>query len=63
MDILDSLIEIRKQQKVKQTDLLSNLDINKDTMSRYESRKRKIPIEKLTKYAEFLGYKIRLIKD
>lgn len=62
MDILSSLIQIRKEKKVSQDDLTGTLGINSTTLSRYESGRRKMPYDVLVKYAEYLGYEIRLIK-
>lgn len=62
MEIFDSLIQIRKDQKIDQSHLKSYLGINVITLSRYESKKRKIPFDVLIKYAEYFGYEIRLLK-
>lgn len=62
MDILDSLIQIRKDKKVYQNDLLSYLGVNGTTLSKYESKKRAMPFKVLIKYAEYFGYEIRLLK-
>jgi transcriptional regulator with XRE-family HTH domain len=62
MDILDSLIQIRRDQKVDQKHLKSFLDVNGTTLSRYESKQRQIPFKILIKYAEYFGYEIRLLK-
>jgi len=62
MNILDSLVELRKQQKIKQKIAAKHLEVNDDTMSRYEAKKRKMPHDLLVKYANYLGYEIRLLK-
>ena len=62
MDIFDSLIKIRKDQRVDQKDIIRFIGVNNTTLSRYESKKRKIPFDKLIKYAEYFGYEIRLLK-
>jgi len=60
--ILKSLIQIRKDQKVKHKDLLKSLGINLVTLSRYETGRRNIPFDVLSKYADYFGYEIRLLK-
>ena len=60
MSILDSLIKIRKEQKIKQKQIAVKLGVNKTTMSRYESKSRKISAEDQDKYAEYLGLELKL---
>lgn len=62
MDILDSLIQIRKDKKVYQNDLLNHFGVNGTTLSKYESKKREMPFKVMKKYAEYFGYEIRLLK-
>jgi transcriptional regulator with XRE-family HTH domain len=62
MDILDCLIQIRKDKKVDQKHLKGYLKITGTTLSRYESKKREIPFSVLIKYAEYFDYEIRLLK-
>jgi transcriptional regulator with XRE-family HTH domain len=62
MVIISDLIQIRKDRKIDQKHLLRILGINKTTMSRYESGKRKMPFDIILKYADYLGYEIRLLK-
>lgn len=62
MDILDSLIKIRKDQKTDQKSMLQRLGVTATTLSRYESKKRPMPFNVMVKYAEYLGYEIRLLK-
>ena len=62
MEIFDSLIQIRKQQRVDQKDIIRFIGVNGTTLSRYESKKRNIPFDALKKYAEYFGYEIRLLK-
>lgn len=62
MDILDSLIKIRKQNKCRQITLANSLSITSTSLSRYESRKREIPFSTLIQYAEYFEYEIRLLK-
>lgn len=62
MDILDTLIRQRKLEKVDQKHLKRCLGITGTTLSRYESKKRKMPFDILVKYAEYFGYEIRLLK-
>ena len=62
MDIFDSLIQIRKNEKCDQKALKGYLGITGVTLSRYESKKREIPVKIMQKYAEYFGYEIRLLK-
>ena len=62
MTILESLVQIRKDKRVQQKQMLKHLGINPLTMSYYESGKRKMPFAVMEKYAEFFGYEIRLLK-
>ena len=61
-NILKSLISIRKEKKIDQKHMLSILGVNATTMSRYESGIRRMPHDLMVKYAEYLGYEIRLLK-
>ena len=60
MDILDILVDIRKQKKIRQINLAIFLKVNTLTISRYENKKRKMPYDMLIKYADFLGYELKL---
>ena len=62
MEILDSLIQIRKEKKIDQKDILHDLGVNATTLSRYESKKREMPLKVLIRYANRLGYELRLLK-
>lgn len=62
MEILSSLIQIRKDKKIDQKHLIRHLGVNGTTLSRYESGKRSMPFCVLKKYAEYFGYEIRLLK-
>jgi len=62
MEIFDSLIQIRKDQRCDQKDLKTRLGITGTTLSRYESKQREIPFKTLVKYADYFGYEIRLLK-
>jgi len=62
MNVLDSLIEIRKEKKIKQSDLLITLGITGTTLGKYERLERRIHLDEAIKYANYLGYEIRLIK-
>jgi len=61
MDNLASLIQIRKMKSVYQKDILSDLRITATTLSRYESGKRKMPYDMLERYADCLGYELRIM--
>lgn len=60
MSTLDLLITQRKKQKVKQIEIARHLGITKTTMSKYESKDRKISAEHQDQYAEYLGFEIRI---
>jgi len=60
MDIFNYLIEQRKQRKIKQENLAIFLKVTKVTISRYENKKRDMPYRLMVKYAEFLGYELKL---
>lgn len=62
MDILISLIQIRKDRKTGLKQLAGKLGITSTTLGRYESGKRKMPIDILVKYAEYFDYEVRLLK-
>ena len=63
MNILDKLIKIRKEKKIKQVDMLDALGVNPTTLSRYESGKRDMPVSVLEKYIEFLGLGVQFYWD
>jgi transcriptional regulator with XRE-family HTH domain len=62
MDILMSLIQIRKDRKTEQKITALYLGITQTTLSRYENGIREMPWKLIIKYAEYLGYEIRLLK-
>lgn len=61
MELLDKLIQIRKDRKIDQKFLLKHLGISATTMSRYESKKREMPFSIMIKYADYLGYEFKLM--
>ena len=62
MDILENLIQIRKEKKIDQKHFLHTLGISATTMSRYENKKREMPHSIMVKFANELGYEMRLLK-
>lgn len=60
-EIFSKLIRIRKDKRVDQKYLAQYLNITSTTMSRYESGKRHIPVDLLIKYADYLGYELKLM--
>lgn len=62
MDIIESLVQVRKEKKITQIDIANNLGVTKTTMCRYESGKREMPFSIVREYADCLGYEIRLLK-
>jgi transcriptional regulator with XRE-family HTH domain len=62
MSVLQNLKEIRKLQKGKLEHFARFLETSSQTLGRYESRKRKISLEMAEKYADMMGYELKLIK-
>lgn len=62
MEILKSLIQIRRANRVNQKTILNSLGVNATTLSRYENGQREMPFKVLERYADYLGYEIRLLK-
>lgn len=62
MYILEQLIQIRKEKKITQKEVAKHIGVNKITVGRYENRIRAISGEQLIKYADLLGYELRLLK-
>jgi len=61
MNILVKLSEIRREKKIKQNEIASYLRVSDATMNRYEQGIRKIPLSQVEKYAEYLGYELKLM--
>jgi transcriptional regulator with XRE-family HTH domain len=62
MNILDQLIQIRKEQRYHQKDVAKKLGVTYAMMSHYETKKRKMSHELIVKFADFLGYELRILK-
>lgn len=61
MSTFEKLVELRKKSGISQKEMFKKLDLTKTTMSRYENGSRKISAELQDKYAEYLGYEIKLM--
>jgi transcriptional regulator with XRE-family HTH domain len=61
MSTIKNLAEQRVKLGIKQITIAKELSVTKTTMSRYESGKRDIPSSLLDKYAEYLGYELKLM--
>jgi hypothetical protein len=61
MDIVEFLIRQRKQQRIDQKSLLHRLKITAVTMSRYENKSRPMPLIIVEKYADEMGFELKLI--
>lgn len=61
MRILDRLIEERKSKKITLLDISGRIGITAQTLGRYERGDRIIPYHILEKYAECLGYELKLM--
>jgi transcriptional regulator with XRE-family HTH domain len=57
-----SLILIRKEQGISQKEMANILNVTSVSLNRYEKNKREIPHRLLVKYADYLGYELRLLK-
>lgn len=62
MDIIEDLKQVKKSNQVRQYKLAKHIGITPVTLSRYESDKREMPLIIAVKYADYLGYEIRLLK-
>ena len=61
MEILDKLITLRKEKKVRQNEIASALRISAATLSKYENGRSEMGLGVAEAYAEYLGYELRLL--
>lgn len=61
MSIISKLVEIRKQQRVKQNVMAGWLGISSGSLNRLENGSRKIDIDIVEEYADKLGYELKLM--
>jgi len=62
MSILQSLILERESKKISQSEVARNIGISKQLMSRLESKKSIPNMDWIEKYADYLGFEVRLLK-
>ncbi len=62
MSILNDLIQIRKEKKVRQYNVANHIKVTSVTLSRYEKGTRKMTFDNVCEYADYLGYELRLLK-
>jgi transcriptional regulator with XRE-family HTH domain len=62
MDILSELIRDRKDKKIKMTDISKGIGISKQLIGRLENGKSIPNLRMIERYADYLGYEIRLLK-
>lgn len=61
MSTFEKLVELRKKSDFNQKEMAKKLGLTKTTMNRYENNSRKISSELQDKYAEYLGYELKLM--
>lgn len=61
MDIRETLVKLRKQQKIKIKDVSENIGVSSVTLSRFENNKTELKFTSIQKYIEYLGYEIKLM--
>lgn len=60
-DLVKYLSDTRKQRGIEQKHIVLRLGVTGTTLSRYEQGKREMPFKVLRKYAEYLGFEIKLM--
>jgi transcriptional regulator with XRE-family HTH domain len=59
--LFEQLIRERKIRKVKQKDMAKHLNISPWTLNNYERGRRRISLDFAEKYADYLGYELKLM--
>ena len=62
MDIIKILTQERKKQKVSQQEIAENIYCSKTLISRLEAKKSIPNYNYIERYADYLGFEIRLLK-
>ena len=62
MSILKTLIEDRRAKRITQTEIAQHIGISKQLIGRLENGKAIPNMKYIEKYADCLGYEIRLLK-
>ena len=62
MDIVDILVQTRKEKKLTQKPIYETMGVNQATFSRYDKKKRPMSLPQLEVYADLVGYELRLLK-
>jgi len=64
MNIINKLTQERKMRYISQTSMAQHLNITLATLHRYEIGKRKMSLELACKYADRVGFELKLlVKD
>jgi transcriptional regulator with XRE-family HTH domain len=61
MSTIDKLAEQRVKFRISQKKIADHLGVTKSTMNRYEKGSREISLANAEKYADKLGYELKLI--
>jgi transcriptional regulator with XRE-family HTH domain len=61
MSIIDKLVEIRKEKGINQKVMAKALKLSPGSLNRFEKGNRKVDLDTVEKYAEELGYELRLM--
>jgi transcriptional regulator with XRE-family HTH domain len=55
------LIAQRKERRIKQKDIASAIGVSSTALSRWENGKSELKHEHIVKYAEYLGFELKLM--
>jgi transcriptional regulator with XRE-family HTH domain len=61
MSTFEKLVEQRRKSEISQKSMAKKLGLTNSTMNRYEKGNRGISAELQDKYAEYLGYELKLM--
>jgi transcriptional regulator with XRE-family HTH domain len=61
MDTIERLVQERRMKHVTQKEIADMLNITTSTLWRYETRQRDISLDLAIKYAEIVGFELKLI--
>ena len=61
MVTIDTLVQIRKEKKIKQELVAKRLKINAVTLRRYEKGQREMSLRLANEYAAYLDYELKLM--
>lgn len=64
MDIIEKLVEIRKERKIKTREVLNKTGLSRTTLFRLETKRVDASFESVLKYANCLGFDLTItLKD